>query len=529
MRIHVNPDGNVEFSVDLSPQVDPSLVASMVAAVRRGIVSTSHQQLPNPPPTSSQTHFTHQQHHISDHTTPPDPTEPTSDPDPDTLRAPDRICERVPSPLVVSSARRLSVRQIAAEIEGRPEPRLTKPYNEYDPVREFSSSPALWLNSHHLAHADPEPPRSQSSAYSLRVSASEYDIKPPRRLRTERAADRTVDPRNPTTPPKYPRHQSSSRPVRMLSLPNGNTNDNINDVYILRRQSEHTAHEPHLEEHSYRRDASLTLDNIQDGDILVEERAIVRQDHLADEFINKPNPASSHRSISDLTDSHGMDVERSVTPSSPYMQQQIVDEDPNDAWNDVEYVLTDSYRNPQKPSDIEERDSNPAPSTPRSAAWRIFSSIGTSLRRRQDTADDLHQGTLASGTGYADKFTKRRRALFTRSNVRNGTLWMEFTSPLALERMLAEVGKIAKAMGYQVWRRPGENKLRCIRRLTHRHEMHLVILVGSIRVPEGLLSVVRLRRARGDRNRTEGWRYAHFYRELIDRLQRHGVEITAGE
>lgn len=221
-----------------------------------------------------------------------------------------------------------------------------------------------------------------------------------------------------------------------------------------------------------------------------------------------------------------------------------------DTWENVEYVLTDSYRHGPGSGMIGHSRALAgadihAPASTRIARWRLLSTIGSKMGRRRGTGvtngdgvEDIHQGTLAEGTPvYTDDKLhmggKLGRGilptLFGRNNVRNGALWLEFTSPLGMERMLAEVGKIAKSLGYQVWRRPGENKLRCIRRLTHRHEMHMVIVVGTIGLPDGPMTVVRLRRARGDRNKTEAWRYAHFYRELIERLQRHGFEISGGE
>lgn len=72
-----------------------------------------------------------------------------------------------------------------------------------------------------------------------------------------------------------------------------------------------------------------------------------------------------------------------------------------------------------------------------------------------------------------------------------------------------------------------ENKLPVgsIRQLTHRHEMHMVNVVESIGLPDGPMDVVRLRRARGDRNHTETCRFAHFYRQLIARSQRYTVTL----
>lgn len=219
-------------------------------------------------------------------------------------------------------------------------------------------------------------------------------------------------------------------------------------------------------------------------------------------------------------------------------------------WDNVDYVMTDPYQRDVHDSDaLADRSTGAdihAPATMRVARWGFLSSIGSKMGKRRGTAvggnshvvEDIHQSTLAEGApvytedknSASHKGTRSYvRHIFSRHHVRNGALWLEFSSPLTVERMLSEVGKIAKSLGYQVWRRPGENKLRCIRRLSHRHEMHMVIVVGSIGLPDGPVTVVRLRRARGDRNRTEAWRYAHFYRDLIERLQRCNIEISGGE
>lgn len=245
-------------------------------------------------------------------------------------------------------------------------------------------------------------------------------------------------------------------------------------------------------------------------------------------------------------------------PSNPNLDPALENED---TWEHVEYVLTESYRQAEASANLDEPGTGAdihAPTNMRANRWRLFSNIGSKMsRRRPEVVEDIHQSTLAEGApAYAaadrekdspghngaggmhaggvaagNKPLGRRLVplLFNRNNVRNGSLWFEFSSSLGAERMVAEVGKIAKTLGYQVWRRPGENKLRCIRRLTHRHEMHMVILVGTIGLPDGQMTVVRLRRARGDRNRTENWRYAQFYRELIERLQRYGIEILGTE
>lgn len=232
-----------------------------------------------------------------------------------------------------------------------------------------------------------------------------------------------------------------------------------------------------------------------------------------------------------------------VAPRGP----DVYDEDDHN-WESVEYIASKGFQRPAAshiPNHHHDSsngaDINAGAMT--RAKWRLLSSIGSrSMARRRlpgDGVDDIHQGTLAEGSpvyahdeklGSAVKAARRYiPLLFTRNNVKNGTLWLEFSSPLGIEDMLTEIVKVVKSLGFQAYRRPGENRLRCIRRVTQRHDMHMIIVLGSIGLPEGPMTVVKLRRARGDRNRGEAWRYAHFYRELIERLQRRGVEISGAD
>lgn len=233
----------------------------------------------------------------------------------------------------------------------------------------------------------------------------------------------------------------------------------------------------------------------------------------------------------------------------PFVAPRDVEEVPDgdENWDSVEYVVSEEFQQ-RGFSHAADRDPPPAGadihagSMTRVARWRLLSSIGSRVvvRRRPggDAVEDIHQGTLAEGSPvYTDEKSSSaakmaRRyipLLFTRNSVKNGSTWCEFSSPLGVEEMLTEIGRISKSLGYQVWRRQGENKLRCIRRLSHRHEMHMIIVVGTISLPEGPLTTVKLRRARSDRNRTDPWRYVHFNRELIERLQRKGIEVCGGE
>lgn len=501
MRIQVNANGQVEFSVHLNASVDPSLVATMVAAVRRGIVTPSQKPA----------------------ATRPDPSEPNSDPDPHVDRQ-DRPHERVPSPLIQAPVPKLSVRQLAAEIESRPD----IPYTQYDPVREFSSSPATWIPSK-SPFVDPLDPLPYGLREPRPTVSQDYDRS--RRL--------TIQRHSPVQTPAPP----PSTDVRMLSLPSSSRYDNqnnpnnfqTNDIERERVEQFQTRRRSHSDGASASRPtaSSDALPEISDRHVRPD-----RPDSRAGASSAGPS-SQTPPPLSQLTEAPYMEHDRSIAPSSPYVQhehEEAREEGVNDAWDNVEYVLTESYGKGAKSSDVEVReDSNGRPYT-RSVAWRLLSTIGTTFgRRRPEPApDEMHESTLAPTMGYPNgklppptMLARRNKGLFSRNNVRNGSLWLEFSSPLGVERMLAEVGKISKCMGYQVWRRPGENKLRCIRRLSHRQEMHMVILVGSLRLPEGNLSVVRMRRARGDRNRTETWRYAHFYRELMERLERCGVQLSA--
>ncbi|CDF37115.1 unnamed protein product [Chondrus crispus] len=219
--------------------------------------------------------------------------------------------------------------------------------------------------------------------------------------------------------------------------------------------------------------------------------------------------------------------ERTDAPLSRYVQMSEGEED-FDAFENVEYVLTERYRDDPRASAVD-----PDVNTPKSGAWRLISSIGSPFTKRKTDADeDVYQSTLAMGQSRlqpnkAAGKGRRQLTFFGLRGTKNDDVWLEFSCSLPVERLLNEVGKITKSLGYQVWRRPSENKLRCIRQLNHRHEMHMVIFVGSIRLPEGIVSMVRLKRARGDRNRTPAWRYSNFYRELMERLQRNGIPVTS--
>lgn len=182
----------------------------------------------------------------------------------------------------------------------------------------------------------------------------------------------------------------------------------------------------------------------------------------------------------------------------------------------------------------------PAVAPTKTSPWRVLSTLGSTFARRKTSAhedEDLHGGTMlatrtettpaqemtASGRRRLD-FANSGKSVFSRVLNRNSPAgvgaWLEFTSLLPVERTLAELGRFAKMRGFQVWRRPGEDKLRCIRKFSHSQEMHMVMFAEEKLGPAAdTTTLVRLRRARGDRNRTEWWRFSHFQRELIDRFE----------
>lgn len=502
-------------------------------------------------------------------------------------------------------------------------------------MREFSSSPALWLTARTGAYLDPIEGaatrsclRSRNAASSQKLSTkmmrstsrddqhstSSRSSRPPVRrglhpvsgdapmgkhIAPDRVPPQAPSPRRRPTPAVVAAF--AARPIRMLSLPAGANYDDVNDMYFGENgASAGSAPRLAVPEMDPNPAATAAMFDVKERRASTGEPRVSNADgetpvtQPMGTFRPVPNntqPATSHadtpadrvrtrrdralkvaeqnaaeraerasssgsvvkRSQSELDDGmfQELDLEldpevaqdRPTVPSSPYVQQSEAEEDEEeDAWENVEYVLTESYRQDPKTSEprggIGQSSSRPYA---RSAAWRLLSSIGNSLsKRRVDVEEDVHQSTLAHGSslhktektipGVPGKGSLRRNRgynVFGRGAAKAGGLWLEFSSPLGVERMLTEVGKVAKSFGYQVWRRPGENKLRCIRRLSHRLEMHMVIFIGSIRIPEGPITVVRLKRARSDRNRTEAWRYSHFYRELIDRLQRSGIEITS--
>eukprot|EP00178_Gracilaria_changii_P004031 TRINITY_DN1617_c0_g1_i1.p1 TRINITY_DN1617_c0_g1~~TRINITY_DN1617_c0_g1_i1.p1 ORF type:complete len:433 (+),score=89.69 TRINITY_DN1617_c0_g1_i1:1586-2884(+) len=278
--------------------------------------------------------------------------------------------------------------------------------------------------------------------------------------------------------------------------------------------------------------------------------------------------SSSSRSLSDLTQDSpraaatAMD-DAAVVPSSPYVraasfnphaveheQQAPQEEDEeddvahedgeaalHDAWDAVEYVATDEYeQHVNRVHHIGRREHvwhTGARNVPlRPNAWRLLASFA-SLRSKRSALDAVQQPTLANAAPSLSspraEVPKRIRArtLFSRGKEGMVSEWMEFSSSMGVERILAEVANILKSLQYEVWRRAGENKLRCIRSISESHQMHVVVVVGCVAVPRTSVSVVRLRRAKGDRNRTEMWRFQVLFREIVHRLRTSGVDVRS--
>lgn len=602
LRIHVGPDGVVEFSVALTGSTDPSMVASMVAAVRAGMITTppaKHLRPKETPtccaPLSANAHDDAAPA-VSPHPHKPQcaflspAQEPSSDRDAEGTRS-----DRPPSPSVAQPLRKLSVREIAAQLDADETRRSLHFYttstqehvtqDKYDPVREFSSSPALWLTGgadryvdsleNSFKHGEAAGPPAIENGKLLR-SASAQDQEP-RSLgqppRTYRSRGTSTSPMPvselPSTLPDRPLSKGPqdvnvgvetapsfvAGPIRMLSLPAGSQHDDVNDMYFGDGSMGGAREVASIGSHGFRHleaDTAAILGprsvrgNRQDEDqvlgrsfISPADRVRARRDRAANmSSAEQPQNRVTTGLAPDMNEAIALDGEQEhqVIPSHPYLQlnEQRREEEEGDAWENVEYELTDSYRESGKRAEMQGPENEHGRSHHRSVAWRLFASISNSLgKKRIDAEDDVYQSTLApSNVVYkTEKTLGKVRGPLRRAGGyrfgRGGGPWLEFSSPVEVERMIAEVGKITEALGFQVWRRPGENKLRCVRWLNHRREMHMVITVSSIGLPHGSVSVARLKRARGDRNRTEVWRYSQVYRELIERLQRSGVEIMS--
>jgi hypothetical protein len=95
----------------------------------------------------------------------------------------------------------------------------------------------------------------------------------------------------------------------------------------------------------------------------------------------------------------------------------------------------------------------------------------------------------------------------------NGS-WLEFIVQFPLEATISEFAQYSRKAGFEVWRRPGENKLRCSTRPEAAGPMmHVSVMFSNTGDRKG--SRVRLRRSRADLYLTDWWRYVHLQRDLM--------------
>ncbi|CAN8069677.1 unnamed protein product [Agarophyton chilense] len=262
-----------------------------------------------------------------------------------------------------------------------------------------------------------------------------------------------------------------------------------------------------------------------DAQFMVATAAVDARRSSPTSSLSSSSPPST-RSLSDLTDDDARvavasrlalpdDAMAAIVPSSPYVRSHTFVRD-DDADHSVEYVASDRFAQWDVPRDV----------PPRSSPWRLLPSWAALRGKRPPLERAVHDATLASAAPSRKRARQRARTLFLRP-YDTRTHWMEFSCALSVERVLAEVASVVKTLHYDVWRRAGENKLRCVRRISDAHHMHVVVVVGCVALPRASLSVVRLRRAKGDRNRTEHWRFQVLFRELVDRLRASGVDVRS--
>lgn len=222
---------------------------------------------------------------------------------------------------------------------------------------------------------------------------------------------------------------------------------------------------------------------------------------------------------------------RTRTTNPPGKMQQVIDDELSSTWQGVEYELTEKYRLSDAAADAPKISAIPGatgathscdsispdaplPSPPPRAPWRLLARM---RRRRRaitnlGTAPDakMHRAFGSTGT-----FTRAREDA-------NQSFSLSFTTIMSREQAVGELSRFAKLRGNQVWRRPGEHKLRCVRKLSRSCEMHMTIVVES-KMNE---TVVSIRRSKSDRSRTELWRYTHFYGDVMDRLSATGHHVV---
>lgn len=158
-------------------------------------------------------------------------------------------------------------------------------------------------------------------------------------------------------------------------------------------------------------------------------------------------------------------------------------------------------------------------STLRSGAWKASGAgaVGASEGFAEGTLQngqgpsDAHAGVPA---GVSDRFSLK--GMVSKTTRVNGS-WLEFIVLLSVDTVVSETAQMVRDFGHDVWRRPGERKLRC----TAQPEAHgppMYTTINVVSAVEGRGAVVRLRRARADRHQTMWWRYVSLHRELVARF-----------
>lgn len=162
---------------------------------------------------------------------------------------------------------------------------------------------------------------------------------------------------------------------------------------------------------------------------------------------------------------------------------------------------------------------------------RLGGSRRTAAFRSGGGIEEIHQGTLAEGLPvYSRDTIGRSRNLFGRgcgtgNGSKHGVEWLELSSPMEREELMDEVESVANKLNYDTRRVKGEDRIRCVKVLSHRKEMHMHIDFRSVNIPNEKCTVIRIVRPRSDRNRTDAWRYSHFYRELSETLNIRNIPL----
>lgn len=238
----------------------------------------------------------------------------------------------------------------------------------------------------------------------------------------------------------------------------------------------------------------------------------------------------------------------------PRMKPQlpVIDKETDKTWKGVEYEFSERYRTSYELRSIQQ---NPPA---KNITSRMLSSIGAAFARRQKGGVQPEMRRIQSSnsrivsspsTHSAHPLVRQESShlhsqksipLQAVSNAVKGAKakprfvpfsnagpFLEFGTVLPTERAIAEIARFSKLRGFQVWRRPSEYKLRCIRKLSYTHEMHMVILLDYNE--EDGVTMIRIRRAKGDKSKTEWWRYSLFHRDIMDRFAAIGHDVLPPE